>query len=593
MTRLALDSWKQISAYLKRNPRTCQRWEREFGLPIHRLDASPKARVYAYTDELDAWLDRKLHETQVAEAAKKRRIRRRWRWGAAGVLAVAAFILALPWLGRLVRLRSVSKPVLAVVSFADQTGDASLGYLCESLPTNLVLDLQRLTDQVSVVSLGRMVDILSGLKLTPNAAFSSQDIQAIAKKARASCVLLGYVFRAGTNTLRVDFEIKESRGLHHVVSDRVTGRLDDVSAVEAALAERVLAAFGLRPEARADINRSCSPQAQKFYLMGQNAQKRYLISMHPDDLDVAVSMFEKARDEDPACAFAYLGLGESYHWRYFFGEQKSEALDLMAANYNKAYDLDPDLAPANSGKGWSYYFRQDRDQACRYFKRASEIEPFSVQVNFDVGCYLLNIGYLGAAVKYLSRAILRGPVSARVYSMRAQCYEWLGEYGAALNDVEKIGELAPQDCPSRCQHARILILMRKFAEADAELAVSEALPAANPDVHLTRALLYAARGEGDKALATLDSTRGESPQRTFAESRIYAILGSPDKAVAAIEKAINGDFDKQLYYPYGYLQLSNAKDYFLNSLRQDPRFLEILARQKRVYEDQRARCGGF
>jgi tetratricopeptide (TPR) repeat protein len=135
--------------------------------------------------------------------------------------------------------------------------------------------------------------------------------------------------------------------------------------------------------------------------------------------------------------------------------------------------------------------------------------------------------------------------------------------------------------------------MRKFAEADAELAVSEALPAANPDVQLTRALLCAARGERDKALSTLQSTRGESPQRTFAESRIYAILGYPDKAVAAIEKAINGDFDKQLYYPYGYLQLSNAKDYFLNSLRQDPRFLEILARQKRVYEDQRARCGGF
>ncbi len=32
------------------------------GLPIHRLDGSPKARVFAYPAELDRWLDEKLHE---------------------------------------------------------------------------------------------------------------------------------------------------------------------------------------------------------------------------------------------------------------------------------------------------------------------------------------------------------------------------------------------------------------------------------------------------------------------------------------------------------------------------------------------------
>src|SRR5512143_4273607 len=53
-----LDSWKEISAYLKRNLRTCQAWERDLGLPVHRLDGSPKARVFAYTGELDAWRER-------------------------------------------------------------------------------------------------------------------------------------------------------------------------------------------------------------------------------------------------------------------------------------------------------------------------------------------------------------------------------------------------------------------------------------------------------------------------------------------------------------------------------------------------------
>jgi formylglycine-generating enzyme required for sulfatase activity/dienelactone hydrolase len=57
-----LESWKEIAAHLGRNVRTCQLWERQHGLPIHRLDGSPKARVFAYTAELDRWFHDKLRE---------------------------------------------------------------------------------------------------------------------------------------------------------------------------------------------------------------------------------------------------------------------------------------------------------------------------------------------------------------------------------------------------------------------------------------------------------------------------------------------------------------------------------------------------
>jgi formylglycine-generating enzyme required for sulfatase activity/cephalosporin-C deacetylase-like acetyl esterase len=67
-----LESWKEIAAHLNRNIRTCQMWEREMGLPIHRLDGSPKARVFAYRDELDRWLDEKLHEREREEAGRER-----------------------------------------------------------------------------------------------------------------------------------------------------------------------------------------------------------------------------------------------------------------------------------------------------------------------------------------------------------------------------------------------------------------------------------------------------------------------------------------------------------------------------------------
>ena len=50
-----LDSWKEIAAYLRRGARTVQRWEREAGLPVHRLQHSKLGSVYAYPAELDAW----------------------------------------------------------------------------------------------------------------------------------------------------------------------------------------------------------------------------------------------------------------------------------------------------------------------------------------------------------------------------------------------------------------------------------------------------------------------------------------------------------------------------------------------------------
>jgi len=51
-----LTSWKEIAAYLDRDVRTCVRWEQRYGLPIHRLERDSKAKVFAYKDQIDAWL---------------------------------------------------------------------------------------------------------------------------------------------------------------------------------------------------------------------------------------------------------------------------------------------------------------------------------------------------------------------------------------------------------------------------------------------------------------------------------------------------------------------------------------------------------
>ena len=50
-----LDSWKEIASYLGRGIRTVQRWEREEGLPVHRLAHEKRGSIYARKEELAAW----------------------------------------------------------------------------------------------------------------------------------------------------------------------------------------------------------------------------------------------------------------------------------------------------------------------------------------------------------------------------------------------------------------------------------------------------------------------------------------------------------------------------------------------------------
>ena len=54
-----LEAWKDIAAYMRRDIRTVQRWEKLHELPIYRLQDSRSGSVFAYKRELDAWRQRR------------------------------------------------------------------------------------------------------------------------------------------------------------------------------------------------------------------------------------------------------------------------------------------------------------------------------------------------------------------------------------------------------------------------------------------------------------------------------------------------------------------------------------------------------
>lgn len=121
-----LVGWKDIAAYLGKTDRTVKRWGKDRGLPVYRVPGKAKTSVYAYSSELDQWLESAEAETETTAeelnqhppvpepagaqelllpalpaARPKQRVRRMW------LLAGLVLLLAVVTLDVMVRLRAV------------------------------------------------------------------------------------------------------------------------------------------------------------------------------------------------------------------------------------------------------------------------------------------------------------------------------------------------------------------------------------------------------------------------------------------------------------------------------------------------------
>src|ERR1700685_4286634 len=72
-----LDSWKEIAAFFGRGERTVRRWEKERGLPAHRVPGGARGGVFAYTTELREWLKGPGSELEASESGPSLAVSRR------------------------------------------------------------------------------------------------------------------------------------------------------------------------------------------------------------------------------------------------------------------------------------------------------------------------------------------------------------------------------------------------------------------------------------------------------------------------------------------------------------------------------------
>lgn len=212
-----LDSWKEIAAYLKRDVRTVQRWERKEGLPVHRKQHGVLGSVFAFEHELDAWWNRD-RAAAPAPASTGEPGPARWR--------------------------------LAVLPLRNLSGDPEQDYFAEGLTEELSAQLSRGDPQRIAVLARRSV-----------ARALAKAGGSLAQELGATHVLDGSVRRSG-GRVRLSVQLSHARDHAHVWAESYDRDLQEILGLQDELAREVTA--GITATVRA-------PSAGRFAVVDPEA----------------------------------------------------------------------------------------------------------------------------------------------------------------------------------------------------------------------------------------------------------------------------------------------------------------------------------
>jgi TolB-like protein/Tfp pilus assembly protein PilF len=332
-------------------------------------------------------------------------------------------------------------------------------------------------------------------------------------------------------------------------------------------------------------------KAREYYVWGDHFEEEYADSRQEKDFEEGVKNYAEALKIDPDYALAYWGLGDIYQLHFVFSLYDNwKSYDLMNKNYELAYQINPNLAEANLGLGWAYFFKEDLNQSYYFFKRAFELDAHNPHTSFNFGSFLRSIGLYSQAIKYYSRSIELDPLYLLSYEMLSDCYVRIGEFDEVADCVNKALDIEEDDYWFHLAYAEALIMMKKYDEAGEKIAQAEKLNPKSLKVRYCRAWIFAAKGEKEKALTLIEGIEGREAYR-YDVTSIYSLLGMKDKAIENIKKGIDTGFRDRKEYYYTYLVLINNP--FYESLHDDPRFKEIVEREKKKYDERLEKYGQF
>lgn len=534
--RKLLESWKEISSYLNRSVRTCRRWEASLGLPIHRLDGTPSARVFAYQDELDRWLQEKLHH--VEEEGKQEAARRGRKWvfllAGATVLAAAAVAVTLIWHPFSPVPAPSPSPTLAVLTFENQTGDISLGAWKTALPDLVITDLVQ-SRFVNVVKITDTLRLLVELNLADVDRFSDADLKTVAEKLGVEYVATGTLTQDGPDKV-LTVLVRKPKTTDPGQTARVTFRAEkDVFAAVDALSPQIKKSLGLPKRlVSRDIDRpvsaisTASPQAFQLFSHGYRLGG---LASYPE----CIALLKRAVELDPEFALAYRCLyracgnadreedmktfrrktldlsrrlsdrdRDELEFQFYIslegGKDEAralKALERLCRNY-------PEDRSGTVRLLGIYLKHEQWDKATPVAERAWSANKSDIDFCDRLAICYSNLGSWDRAERVLSEFIDRNPGQTDwryAVSLRAKALTRLGKLDRALGDIDRLISNFPNDRGLNLDRGIVLLYKQDFAGAEEEFL--KVLAEEDPDLKI-RALtslrgLFLMRGRIDEA----------------------------------------------------------------------------------------------
>ena len=422
-----------------------------------------------------------------------------------------------------------------------------------------------------------------GLESTLAYRDSNKSIQDIGRELQVANVLEG-TLGTDEDNIRVTIKISSVEdgaiywGKEYQRNSKAVFELQDeisISVAEALGIERVNEKYSwIKPI------ESASLKAYEFYKYGRFFEIRYYESNDISDLEACEKNYIEAIKNDPNYALAYWRLG-NFYYNLYINKDEEEYLNLMYEYLMKAKKIDENLAEVDVGLGWYHFDKEDNDLAFQYFKRAYELDPNNAEINFHVGGFLRSIGLYEKAMKYYSQAFELEPTPSEFSDwniVRARCYSFTGQYEIAVDYLEQAIEIKP-DLDLYLEYAKQLIMLKRYEDAEVQISKVEKVIRDDSLSRHLHAWIFAAKGEKGSALELI-----EDSDHTFLYrfTCIYALLGMKNEAMTNIEIGIAKGFDifKDYFYSYPYLRNTPCYD----NLRDDPRFQEVLDKEKVKYE---------
>jgi serine/threonine-protein kinase len=453
---------------------------------------------------------------------------------AALVLALSAAAVMVPFalkIGPFAGLSAEPLRSVAVLPFANETGDPEHEYLIEGISEMLIGQL------VQVPGLERVISQASAL------TYKGREVDAVtvAQDLDVAVVVTGAMQLDGEQwTLAVT--ATDAVRNQPLWGDTAALTLDELTAAPARLARAIPEAMHLDvPEGVSNptgARVTADPEAQRLYLRAQHLMTQYT----DESLTQAVDYLEQALDRDPAYALAYSGLAQVHSMIALFALEPPSAIYPQAKRAaQRALRLDDQLAEAHVAMGAVLmWFDWDWEAAERELRRAVQLSPRNPTAQAELGGFLAAMDRADEAIEVARRYRDLDPVSASANMNVAWTHFVLGQYEQALEEAQATLELFPTDAGTYRQLALALSKLERADEAVAAAQRAELLGEVSTWALASLGRMYAESGRPDLARRNLEQLNALARER-FVDPQYFAVLyaglGDTQRALQWLERA--------------------------------------------------------